>query len=230
MAHMGAYSPDEMKGLHWQWHQRAALRICAAMQQHDIWDILVPRATSSSATPLPASAAGPLPGGKHATDTGPSEPAADQRPAQGVGGQPPQYPPPPRAGRDDTGPRHGHRPPNQPGPCTTGFPSPAATRAKRQGAEGALQQREHDTSGPGADAQMKETSGPQECDDPLPAAATCSMPQQQEPSTGYVPGGHPGTPPGHPSVTSATLDQDRETMPPHPPGHRSGGAGVPSTT
>ena len=41
MAHMGAYSPDEMIRLHWQWHQRAALRIRMAMQQHDIWDIPV---------------------------------------------------------------------------------------------------------------------------------------------------------------------------------------------
>ena len=39
MAHMGAYSTDEMNGLHWQWHQRAALRIRTALQQHDIWDI-----------------------------------------------------------------------------------------------------------------------------------------------------------------------------------------------
>ena len=31
MAHMGAYSPDEMSGLHYQWHQRAALRIRAGM-------------------------------------------------------------------------------------------------------------------------------------------------------------------------------------------------------
>ena len=29
MAHMGAYSSDEMNGLHWQWHQRAALHIRA---------------------------------------------------------------------------------------------------------------------------------------------------------------------------------------------------------
>ena len=29
MAHMGAYSPDETNGLHWQWHQRAALCIRA---------------------------------------------------------------------------------------------------------------------------------------------------------------------------------------------------------
>ena len=39
MAHMGAYSPDKMNGLHWQWHQRAALRIRAAMQDHGIWEI-----------------------------------------------------------------------------------------------------------------------------------------------------------------------------------------------
>ena len=39
MAHMEAYNPDEMKGLHWQWHQRAALRIRATMQEHNIWDI-----------------------------------------------------------------------------------------------------------------------------------------------------------------------------------------------
>ena len=51
-------------------------------------------ASSSSANSLPGSAAGPLPGGQHATDTGPREFAADQRPAQGVGGQPPQHPSP----------------------------------------------------------------------------------------------------------------------------------------
>ena len=39
MAHMGAYNPNEMNGLHWQWLQRAALRIRASMQEHDIWDI-----------------------------------------------------------------------------------------------------------------------------------------------------------------------------------------------
>ena len=64
---------------------------------------------------------------------------------------------------------------------------------------------------------MTETSGPQESDDPLPAAATCSVPQQWEPSTGYVPGGHPGTTPGHPSRTSGTPDKDQETMPPPAP-------------
>ena len=39
MAHMGAYSPDEINEFHWQWHQRAALRIRATMQDHDIWEI-----------------------------------------------------------------------------------------------------------------------------------------------------------------------------------------------
>ena len=39
MAHMEAYSLDEMNGLHWQWQQRAALRIRAAMQRHNMWDI-----------------------------------------------------------------------------------------------------------------------------------------------------------------------------------------------
>ena len=38
MAHMGAYSPDQMNGLHWQWLQRPALRIRATMQDHDIWE------------------------------------------------------------------------------------------------------------------------------------------------------------------------------------------------
>ena len=39
MGNMGAYSPDEMNGLHWQWHQRAALRIRTAMQRHNVSDI-----------------------------------------------------------------------------------------------------------------------------------------------------------------------------------------------
>ena len=39
MAHMGTYSPDEMNGLHWRWHRRAALRIRTAMQWHNIWAI-----------------------------------------------------------------------------------------------------------------------------------------------------------------------------------------------
>ena len=39
MAHMGAYCLDEMNGLDWQWHQRAALRIRTAMQRHNVWDI-----------------------------------------------------------------------------------------------------------------------------------------------------------------------------------------------
>ena len=39
MAYMGTYSPDGMNGLHWRWHQRAALRVRAAMQRHNIWTI-----------------------------------------------------------------------------------------------------------------------------------------------------------------------------------------------
>ena len=39
MAHMGTYSPDEMNGLHWPWHQLASLRVRAAMQRHNIWAI-----------------------------------------------------------------------------------------------------------------------------------------------------------------------------------------------
>ena len=73
---------------------------------------------------------------------------------------------------------------------------------------------------------MTETSGPQESGDPLSAAAACSMPQQREPSMGNVPGGHPGTAPRHPSLTGATPDQDRETMPrppPQPPQRRNTG-------
>ena len=37
MAHMGAYSPVGMNELHWQWQQRAALRIRATMQDRDIY-------------------------------------------------------------------------------------------------------------------------------------------------------------------------------------------------
>ena len=138
-------------------------------------------ASSSSAASLPGSAADPLSGGPHARDTRPREPAANTRPAQGTGGQPPPQPP------------------------------------NRQGTEGTSQQRGHDASGPRADAEMTETSGPQESADPLPAAKTCSVPQQREPSTEYVPGGQPGTTSRHPSPTSATLDQDGVTMPPPPP-------------
>ena len=46
-------------------------------------------ASSSSAASLPGSAANSLSGGPHAADKQPREPAADPRPAQGAGGQPP---------------------------------------------------------------------------------------------------------------------------------------------
>ena len=64
---------------------------------------------------------------------------------------------------------------------------------------------------------MTGTSGPQDSPGPLPAATPCSVPQQQEPSTDYVPGGHPDTTSRHPSPAGAALDQDRVAMPPPPP-------------
>ena len=74
----------------------------------------------------------------------------------------------------------------------------------------------HNTSGPRANAEMTGTSGPQESAGPPPAATPCSVHQQQEPSTEYVPGGHPGTTSRHPSPASTALDQDWVAMP-HPP-------------
>ena len=64
---------------------------------------------------------------------------------------------------------------------------------------------------------MTGTSSPQESDGPLPTATPRSVPQQQEPSTEYVPGGHPGTTSRHPSPAGAALDQDRVALPPPPP-------------
>ena len=90
-------------------------------------------------------------GGPHATDRRPKEPAADPRPAQGVRGAAPPKLPPPRARGDDTAPGRGHRLPDRPDLCTTGFPTPAAAQPNHQGAEGASQQRGHDTSGPDAE-------------------------------------------------------------------------------
>ena len=56
-------------------------------------------ASSSSVASLPGSAADPLLGGPHATDTRLREPGADPRPAQGTGGTaPPTAPKPPRHG------------------------------------------------------------------------------------------------------------------------------------
>ena len=54
---------------------------------------------------------------------------------------------------------------------------------------------------------MTETSSPQESADPLPAATTRSVPQEQEPSTEYVTWGHPGSTSRHPSLASAMPDQ-----------------------
>ena len=64
---------------------------------------------------------------------------------------------------------------------------------------------------------MTGTSGPQEPAGPPPVATPCLVPQQQGPSTEYVPGGHAGTTSRHPSPANAALDQDQVTMPPPPP-------------
>ena len=64
---------------------------------------------------------------------------------------------------------------------------------------------------------MTAISGLQKSGDSPPTAASCAMPQQREPSTGNVPGGHLDTTPGHPSPTGTTLHEDRETMPPPAP-------------
>ena len=39
MAHMRTYGADEMNSLHWRPHERAALRVRATMQRHNIWAI-----------------------------------------------------------------------------------------------------------------------------------------------------------------------------------------------
>ena len=77
---------------------------------------------------------------------------------------------------------------------------------------------------------MTETSNPQKSGNLPPTAASCSMPQQREPSTGYLSEGPLGTTPGHPSPTGITLDQDRETMPPPAPDHHNGGTRTTLTT
>ena len=165
-------------------------------------------ASSLSAASVPGSPAGPLPGGQDAADTQERGSAAHQRRKLGLGGRTPQGPPP-QAGRDGTGPRKGHRPPDQLGPCATGLPTPAATQPHHRGAEDALQQRGHDAGNPGADEEW--TGGSQ------PTAASRPMSPQQEPSTGNVPEEHLDTTPWHPSPTGTTPGQDRETMPPPPP-------------
>ena len=96
--------------------------------------------SNSSAASLPGSADGPLRGGQHATGTRPRATAADQRPEQGVGGKTPQHPPP-RAGRDETGPAHGHRPPDQLGP------TPRGSSPQLQHCQTAEEQRTHRDNG-----------------------------------------------------------------------------------
>ena len=95
-----------------------------------------------------------------------------------------------------------------------GQPSPLSRSP--QATEGTLRQPGHDASGPRADKEMTGTCSPQEPADPLPTATPCSMPQQREPRTEYVPGGQPGATSRHPSPADAALDQDRVAMPPPP--------------
>ena len=135
---------------------------------------------------------------------------------------------PSQAGPGDTGPGRGHRPPDQLGPYTTGFPTPAATQPNRRGAEDAPRQQEHDASGPRADEEMTETSGPQKTGDSLPSAVRC-------PSNGSLPRGtclgealapRQGTPPGLAPHRTRT----GRPCPPNPPDHRNGGTRTPLTT
>ena len=346
MAHMGAYSPDEMNGLHWQWHQRAALRIRTAMRDHGMWEIpgspgyqehtsghRRPRSQDVPETPRPAACQnsperpqGPPPGGGSPSGaySSPLPPFAPRRSpgspcASGVqGGTPEQrqearnpgrscrcsrtLPPAARRvvfhedmDRDCWGPcdPHARRPSSTADPrrrsktCRTewmhipailtpverkrqaalhadphqaageassssaaslpgsaanplsGGPHAADTRPRapaadpsptqgaggqpppqsrgRQATKDTSRQPGHDASGPRADTEMTGTSGPQESPGPLPAATPCSVPQQQERSTEYVPGRHPGTTSGPPSPAGATLDPDRVAMPPPPP-------------
>ena len=355
MAHMGAYSPDEMNGLHWQWHQRAALRIRTAMQDHGIWEI--PGSPGyqghTSGHRRPWSQDVPEPPGQAARRNSPERP---QGPPPGRGSPSGAYRSPlrpfaPRRGlgsphasgvhsgtleqRQETGnpgrsrrrsrtlppaarrvvlnedmdrghgipcDPHARRPssttdprrrskrpraerthiptiltpvererqaalhadshqaaeeassssaaslpgsaanPLSGGPHTadTRPREPAADQSPAQGAGGqpppqprgrqatedTSRQPGHDTSGPKADTEMTGTSGPQESPGPLPAATPCSAPDQQEPSTEYAPGGHPGTISRHPSPAGAALDQDRMAIPPPPPRPpQQGGAG-----
>ena len=49
MAHMGAYTPNDLDGLHWRWHHRAALRIREALIRHHIWTIWTPHPRGQAA-------------------------------------------------------------------------------------------------------------------------------------------------------------------------------------
>ena len=93
--------------------------------------------------PTTWAAADLLPGGQNAAGTRPRGPAADERPEQGLGGGTPQNHPS-QAGRDSSGPGHGHWLPDQPGLCATGPPTLAAAQPNHRGAVHAPQQRGHD--------------------------------------------------------------------------------------
>ena len=146
---------------------------------------------------------------------GEGDPQPTHGPNRGWGDEPLKTPPASRA--RETGPGHGHRPPDQLGPYATGLPTPGATQPNRRGAEDASRQRGHDAGGPEAGEEMTENSDPQKSGGSPPTTASCSMPQQREPSTGNVPEGHLGTTSGHPPPAGSTPDKDRETMPPQPP-------------
>ena len=312
MAHMGVYSPDEMNGLHWQWHQRAALRIRATMQDHDIWEIPgspgyqrhasgrrrprpqdvpeppkqaarrnslerpqrpPPGMGSSSGTyrsPLRPFAPRRGPGSPHTSGMKDGTPEQRQETRNPGRSRRRSRTPPPAARRvvfhegtdrdqggpcdlhaqqtsSTTDPRHRSKRPRTerahiptiltpvererqaalhagsrraadgassssaaslPGSAAnqlSGGPHATDTRPRepaadprpaqraggqrppqppnRQATEGTSQQPGHDASCPRADAEMTGTSGPQESAGPLPAPTTCSVPQQQEPST-----------------------------------------------
>ena len=68
---------------------------------------------------------------------------------KGGAGTNPSTPPPPQAGRADTGPGNGHRQADQLGPYTREFPGPAATQPNSCGGEDTPRQQEHDAGGPG---------------------------------------------------------------------------------
>ena len=130
----------------------------------------------------------------------------------------PAHPPPPSQGQRPTHCREDHT------PRTRDQRSLRRTQALRKERGGspprspvAAKPQGHDASGPRADTEVTGTSGPQASPGPLLAVTPCLVPQQQEPSTEYVPGGHPDTTSRHPSPAGAKLDQDRVAMPPPPP-------------
>ena len=346
MAHMGAYSLDEMNRLHWRGHQRAALRIRVAIQDHDIWDIPgspgyqehasghrrprsqdVPEPPRQAArrnslehpqgrppgrgspsgtysSPLRPFAPRRSPGSPHSSwlqDGTPEKRQETRKPGRsrrrsrtpaprrgesssmriwtGTTGAPAtptlgkhHRPPTPDAGPRGPAPNGRTSPPFSRRPSASGRQrfnrTPAGQRAKRpayllppsrgqrpthcrgdhtpqtrdQGSlrptqalrkerggsphhspETAKPRRAHRGSLDTTRAAQRRTQKlmgtpvPQEPAGPLPTTTPCSVPRQQEPSTEYVPGGHPGKTSRQFSPADAALDQDRVAMPPPPP-------------